>query len=424
MHETVLRMPSSKKCHHILRLATVYRRFFSVLIFNVELENITEVNINAKVITRKWPGIFVLLVVTAVAALATVIQIIFPNSLSFTEHVTLSLVALSHYVTFVFPLIYSMFNYRKIHYFWCKVYETACFAFSELGFEISFQWFWKRFFVDTVICAVTLILHGSCRIWFHSPRTHYARQYCTTFLQETIIYIIVHALFMVNLNSFFIRLLIKYIDLDHQNRTSNLIFDHGERSLLHQLRLYKQFHYKLWEMTTAVNGFFGLTLLILSYHAFVDVSYAAYYVFFCVALGKSILELMCNLFIFTVRSLILFGCILFLAPMASILSAAITTVVLINACHSCATQVNQYRAIEFVFPNIIYSIFICSKKLKLMTNVEKLTFWINDNEKLHYAKQDLTLQISNLDVSINGNDYFIVNRKYLAGVSCLANTNN
>lgn len=57
------------------------------------------------------------------------------------------------------------------------------------------------------------------------------------------------------------------------------------------------------------------------------------------------------------------------------------------------------------------------KKLKLMTNVEKLTFWINDNEKLHYAKQDLTLQISNLDISINGNDYFIVNRKYLAGVS-------
>lgn len=52
-----------------------------------------------------------------------------------------------------------------------------------------------------------------------------------------------------------------------------------------------------------------------------------------------------------------------------------------------------------------------------MTNVEKLAFWTNDNDKLHYAKEDLSLQISNLDVSINSNDYFIVNREYLTSVS-------
>lgn len=58
-----------------------------------------------------------------------------------------------------------------------------------------------------------------------------------------------------------------------------------------------------------------------------------------------------------------------------------------------------------------------SQKIKLMTNVEKLMFWTNDSERLHYAKGDLMLQMSNLDISVNGNDYFLINRQFLTSVS-------
>lgn len=52
-----------------------------------------------------------------------------------------------------------------------------------------------------------------------------------------------------------------------------------------------------------------------------------------------------------------------------------------------------------------------------MENAEKLMFWTNDDEKLHDAKEDLMLQMSNLDISVNGNDYFLINRQFLASVS-------
>lgn len=60
---------------------------------------------------------------------------------------------------------------------------------------------------------------------------------------------------------------------------------------------------------------------------------------------------------------------------------------------------------------------LISQKTKLITNIEKLIFWIGDNQKLHFAKQDLLQQINNLDISINGNDFFIIDRQFLAGVS-------
>lgn len=301
---SVLRMQRNQKYDHILHLATIYRRIFSVLISDVGLENICEVNIDATVTTAKWLGISVLLFVTTVTVLTTFFQFCFANQLQFSQNVTLYLVTLSHYITIAIPLIHSMFNFRKIHFFWRKIYETAHLAYNELGHEISFRFFWKKFLLDASICIVTLIMHGSLRIILHSSATHFGRQACNTLLQEIIIYVVVHALFVVNLSSFFIRLLIKYIDSDHRSRLLNSVFDHDD-SLLHQLRLYKQFHYKLWEMTAAINGFFGPTLLVLSCHAFVEVTYSAYGIFFHLALGKSARQLISiyrNIITFTVNS--------------------------------------------------------------------------------------------------------------------------
>lgn len=54
-----------------------------------------------------------------------------------------------------------------------------------------------------------------------------------------------------------------------------------------------------------------------------------------------------------------------------------------------------------------------------MTNVEKLTFWVGGSNSLQYAKEELLLQIENLDISIMSNQFFKVDRKFLAGVSSI-----
>lgn len=101
------------------------------------------------------------------------------------------------------------------------------------------------------------------------------------------------------------------------------------------------------------------------------------------------------------------------------MSSLVTTVVLINACHNCAVQ-GKVQIIRFqCFARYLESnhLFICSQKTKLITNIEKLTFWNRDHKKLHFAKKELMLQITQLDISINGNDFFIIDRKLLASVS-------
>lgn len=279
----VLKMTKKHDFRHILRFASIYRRTFSVLILCVGLENLIEVNKKVALPIKKYPAFLILLLATTATTTGLVIQSHFPHQLPPTESVAYCFSIFSHWITFAFPLIQSIFNYREIHLFWCKLHEITCFAFTELGYEISFGYFWKRFFTGTVVCILVNAFNAAIRFWFYSLKTSFVTQCCGVLQREVITYIVVHALFIVNLNSFFNRLLIKYIDLDYRNRASNLVFDHVERSLLCQLRLFKQFHYKLWEMTTAVNGFFGLTLLMLSYHSFVDIAYAAYYIFLYIA---------------------------------------------------------------------------------------------------------------------------------------------
>lgn len=58
-----------------------------------------------------------------------------------------------------------------------------------------------------------------------------------------------------------------------------------------------------------------------------------------------------------------------------------------------------------------------TQKTELIKNIERLTFWAGDNEKLHFAKQELLSQINNLDISISGKGFFVIDRQFLAGVS-------
>lgn len=267
-------MPRNHDCRHILRLASTYRRMFSGLILNIELVNLVEVD--KTLTTKMYPVILLLLFATTVAITGINLQIFLPNTLPFSEFLTMCFLFLSKYIAVAIPLIQSMLDYRQIHFFWCKVYETTCFAFGELGQEISFRYFWKRFFTSTAVCVGTSAFQALLWFWFHPLKSASGTQFCAFLQQFIILYIVVHALFIVSLNSFFIRLLIKYIDSDYRNKVSS---PGSERSLLSQLKSYKKFHYKLWEMTIAVNKFFGITLLVLSYHSFIDITYAAYYIF-------------------------------------------------------------------------------------------------------------------------------------------------
>lgn len=62
-------------------------------------------------------------------------------------------------------------------------------------------------------------------------------------------------------------------------------------------------------------------------------------------------------------------------------------------------------------------IFHIRQKTELIKNIEKLSFWADDNQKLSFAKHELLSQINNLDISISGKGFFIINRSFMAGVS-------
>lgn len=56
------------------------------------------------------------------------------------------------------------------------------------------------------------------------------------------------------------------------------------------------------------------------------------------------------------------------------------------------------------------------QKMKLIKNIEELTFWTGANEKLYFAKQELLGQIKSLDISISGEGFFIIDRQFFTGV--------
>lgn len=263
----------------VLGIARIYRRMFSVLALGVELVNLVGVDRKVALITNKYPTLVLLLSGSSLSASVILLQIFFPITLPLSEFWSLCFITFSRYVAFAFPLIHSMFHYRDMHFLWSKIGEITSFAFRELGYFVTFGYFWKRFLPAAAVCIVMTAMCTAIRMGFYSLRWSKGAQCCAILQQILILYIVLHTIFIVHMNSFFIRLLIKYIKVDYSNRASYFVFDHTERPLLKQLHLYKEIHYKLWEMTTAVNAFFGLTPLLLCGHSFVDIAYSAYYLY-------------------------------------------------------------------------------------------------------------------------------------------------
>lgn len=68
---------------------------------------------------------------------------------------------------------------------------------------------------------------------------------------------------------------------------------------------------------------------------------------------------------------------------------------------------------------IQYLIEICNpfQRHAIIKNIEKITFWAGDNQKIRFAKQELLSQINYLDISISGKGFFTIDRKFMAEVS-------
>lgn len=60
---------------------------------------------------------------------------------------------------------------------------------------------------------------------------------------------------------------------------------------------------------------------------------------------------------------------------------------------------------------------LSSQKYGLIRNIEKMSFWSCDNQKLHFDKRELLAQINNLNISINGIGFFKIDRQFLVRVS-------
>lgn len=274
----------------------IYQRFFSTLSLNFEDPNSSGTKKFNVLATKKYPFILLLVFVFVTSVLVISQQLLFKSSSLIQIDVAICFMVLCQFLTITFPMVQSIFHYREIHVVWCKVEETACLALKELKFEIcSGHRFWKRFLID---CATSLTVFGinvAMGFVFMSTRFGVESHIGMMILQGVVLYMRIHALFIVNLYNFLFHLLIEFVDSDYRKRTSNLVFHHVDRSLSCQLRSYKYFHFKLWEIATAINNFSGVTLLAICYYTLAETAYSSYYIFYHVAIKEKTDVLIRNL---------------------------------------------------------------------------------------------------------------------------------
>lgn len=291
-----LRSFNQNSNQRIQKLVKIYQRFFSILSLNFEDPKAIgkrEVDVLA---SKKYPFISFLVFVFMTSVLVISQQLLFKTSSLIQLDVAFCSMVSCLFLTITFPMVQSIFHYREIHIVWCKVDETACLALKELQFEICFNYcFWKRFLID---CATSLTVFGinvAVGFAFMSTRVGVQSQVGMMILQAVVLYMRLHALFIVNLYNFLFHLLIEFVDSDYRNRTTNLVFDPVERSLCCQLKSYKHFHYKLWEIAAAINKFSGDTLLAICYYTLAETAYSSYYIFYHVAIKEKTVVLIRNM---------------------------------------------------------------------------------------------------------------------------------
>lgn len=153
------------------------------------------------------------------------------------------------------------------------------YALNELGHKICFRHFWKQYLTNCAIALIAFGLNSWMRFFYFSPRVKLRTQISIVLLQSVVVYIVLHVLFVIQLFNYFMQLHIKYIHSDYRHRMHDSMVHHSSTPIITQLRLYQNFHFKLWQMVDSINRLFSFTILILSYHAFATIGFSSYFVF-------------------------------------------------------------------------------------------------------------------------------------------------
>lgn len=267
-------------CRHVLSLASVYKRIFSVLFYNMELVHTIRLNgANIELITKKCPLVLLSFFVLIAGVVGILQEFNIINGLPSTEDIAMCIAICFHCATIMMMLIHSACKYREIHVIWCTAYELTRYTLKELGHKVCFRHFWKHYLGCSALIMTAFGVSSSLRLLYRSPRIILRTQISIIVLQGVVIYIAMHALFIVQLFNYFVRLFIKCIYLDYRSRMRDSTVGPVARPIIAQLRLYQQFYHKLWRMVESINQFFSFTILILNYHAFFSVAFSSYYIF-------------------------------------------------------------------------------------------------------------------------------------------------
>lgn len=262
--------------YDFLQVAVIYKRLFGHLILHIDIEA-TSPN---RIATRKCPLVFGMLIISGVFVFFFAQDTWYDFGLPRRpECIAMHIKFCTHYSAILFIVLYSGYNYRELHFIWCKFHELTHFAADELKHQINFRVFRKRLLGIYGGMLPGLVFHIVFGFFdFGTPFGTRIRLTVVLF-KAAVFYVSLHVIFVIRLFNYLIEFLVNYVALDYRKRVCDFTVNRTQSSLHHQLKLFKLFHYKLWEIANAISRHFGPPVLILTYHALVEIAYSAYHIF-------------------------------------------------------------------------------------------------------------------------------------------------
>lgn len=331
-----------------------------------------------------------------------------------------------------------LFRFENVKFFWTEMKCLDRLIYKRLHFSVNYFEFRRSFIIGTVVFPLLMLICSMC-VAIKSPISN--KQKTDISIRFVQFYVETHTIFVIGLFQHTYKTFVISIDVACRFRRSKSIAKNANR-IDAMIRHSKEIHYKIWLISHEVNNIFGPSIIAFSLQSFFEVTRFLCYIFhrwdddvhddddifsltskhFIVSpllrirskrIGKSIE----NAHVSEMRSKV-FVLLFVLGPMFNVLSTITTTTILVNACHYCNQQVLTFDLSRKV-NNLHYDAhsIIVIQKYGLIKNLEKLSFWSADNQKLHFDKRELLAQINNLNVSINGIGFFTIDRPFLARVS-------
>lgn len=241
------------------------------------------------------------------------------------------------------------------------------------------------------------------------------------FLRALMFLILLHAFFYVDLLDHMLQCFVRHVEIRATTATTVAVQTISFRTpaakqMTAEIFQFKLLHFNLSEISEKINHLFGWTIVIVFLQHFIYSIYNVYAAYanitqpsesFWSVLRESI---SCFEFKFDGRVYCIF--FYYSRPGRQSLGECICN----REPHGRMLSLQWSGSAIFIF-SINNSINILLQKIELIEHIENLTFWAGDNEKLHFAKQELFSQMNNLEFSITGKGFFPINRKSLANVS-------